>query len=367
MMKFCIMKNIVFILILSAGFNLLPGQTTSSGKKTDRDCSTVIKDADKQFQEGLYDKCINNLEGILKTCSLSRSEKEHAMELLAKAYVETDELGKAESTVNIMLINFPHYELKEADNSEAFNRLVKKYKVHPLLSIGIRNTAKWINFTTSRVFSVLDGLDYSQPYIHQGFAFMYYGWGEIEFDKDISFNGDLILMLTNYDRKINKAPGFSLEFWENNQYIEIPVYMKKYFHIGKNVLPYITAGMGWLYMLQAVGNEYLSYTKDDIITGKNADFNGGKNNINMMEMRNKSTFEWLAGTGIGYKLKNLRLFLDVRYYGGLNSFTNAAKRLSNTTLINDYFYVDNSVKLNQFEIGASISYTLINSVKRTKH
>jgi hypothetical protein len=87
----------------------------------------------------------------------------------------------------------------------------------------------------------------------------------------------------------------------------------------------------------------------------------------MLEMRNKNTYEWLAGAGIGYKLKNLRLFLDIRYFGGINSFTNANKRLSNSSLVNDFYYVDNSVKLNQFEIGASISYTFINSVKRVPH
>jgi hypothetical protein len=40
--------------------------------------------------------------------------------------------------------------------------------------------------------------------------------------------------------------------------------------------------------------------------------------------------------------------------------------LLNQSLINDYFYVDNSIKLNQFELGVSISYALINSVKRTQ-
>jgi hypothetical protein len=265
-----------------------------------------------------------------------------------------------------MLIKFPHYELKEADNSDAYNRLVKKYRVHPQLTIGVRNTAHWMKLKPTKVFSILDGLDYSVPYMSPGYGFFYYGWGEIGFDKDISLNGDLIYMSLRYDRTIKKTPSFYLSFWEYDNYIEIPLYLKKYFHIGKNVLPYVTGGFGWLYLSKADGNVYLSYTKDDIVTGKNTDFDAGEININMMETRNQNTFEWLAGAGIGYKLKNLRLFLDVRYYGGFNSITNAAKRLNNNMLVNDYFYVDNSVKLNQFEIGASVSYTLINSVKRVK-
>jgi hypothetical protein len=361
------MKRIVLILILLTDYWLLTAQITSSVTRSDHDCSSIIKGADKLFQDGVYDKCITDLEGVLKACRLSRSEKEHAMELLAKAYIETDDPGKAESTVNVMLIKFPHYELREADNSEAYNRLVKKYKIHPEISIGIRNSADWIIYKPTKIYSVLDGLDYSAPYEHKGYGFMYYGWGEIEYDKDISINGELIYFWTKYDRNIKKAPGFNLNYWEINNFIEIPVYLKKYFHIGKNILPYVTAGMGWLKMTQANGNADITYTKDDIITGKNADLNASIRNVNMGEMRNENTYEWIAGAGIGYKIKNLRLFLDARYYGGLNSFTNAAKRLSNTTLINDYFYVDNSVKLNQFEVGASISYTLTNKVKRIKH
>jgi len=336
-------------------------------EESGRDCNAIIVDADRLFQEGLYDRCINDLEGVLKSCRFSRSEKEHVMELLAKSYIETDDPGKAETTVNIMLNNFPHYDLKESDNSEAYNRLVKKYKVHPLLSIGIRNTADWIKYKPTKVYSLLEGLDYSEPYNHQGFGFMYYGQGEIEFDKDISINGELIFKWTTFNRNINKAPDFNLYFWETDNFMEMPIYLKKYFHTGKNVLSYISVGIDWLYMTKASGNATISYTKDDIITGKNTDFSASAYNINMMEMRNKHNFELISGAGIGYIIKNLRLFLDVRYSGGLNSFTNATKRLSNTMLIEDYFYVDNSVKLNQFEFGATISYTILNSVKRKRY
>jgi hypothetical protein len=86
-----------------------------------------------------------------------------------------------------------------------------------------------------------------------------------------------------------------------------------------------------------------------------------------MSMRNKNTFEWLAGAGIGYKLKNIRMFLDVRYYRGINSFTNASNRYDVPFLQSDYYYIDNSVKMNKFEIGASISYTLKNSVKKIRY
>jgi hypothetical protein len=304
---------------------------------------------------------------VLKSCDLSKSEKGHAMELLAKAYIDAGDPGKADAAVYRLLTRFPNYELKESDNSEGFNRLVKKYNVHPLISIGIRNTGKWIYFKTTKVYTVIDGLSNTEPYSHLGYGFMYYGWGEIEFDKDISINGDLIFFTTRYDRYIHKDPSYDQQFWEVDNFMQIPVYFKKYFHVGKNVLPYVTAGLSCQYMMKAVGYTNLSYSKADVFTGKNADFNSYWHNIDMIEMRQKYTYDWIVGAGIGYKLKNLRMFLDIRYYGGLNSFTDASKRLHYPVLASDWFYVDNTVKLSQFEMGASISYTIFNSVKKIRH
>jgi hypothetical protein len=356
------MKRLVFILILFSGYYVLPGQIKNIDPDAGNECLSKVKEADRLFQDGLYDKCIDLLEVVLKSCSLTRSEKVLALELAAKAYLETDDPEKAESAVNLMLKTYPHYELKEQDNSESFNRLVKKYNVHPRFSVGIRNTADWVSFKTTKIYSVLDGLDYSESYnqklegILTGFGLMYYGWAEYEFDRDISLNADLIFKWTKFNRNFTKASTFDLSFSETDNFIEIPLYLKKYFHPGKNMLTYLTAGMGWMHMTKANANVSIYYT--------NIDSTASAGNINMLEMRNRNTFEWVAGAGIGYKVKNLRLFIDIRYYGGMNSFTNPNKGLKNSMLINDYFYIDNSVKLNQFEIGASVSYTFINSVKR---
>ncbi len=358
------MKKITLILILLSGFYLLYGQDINIADESGTKCLDAIKEGESLYKNGFYERSIFILENVIKACDLTRSEKLKVMENLARAYIEIDESGKAETTVNIMLNNFPHYELKEEDNPEAYNRLVNKFKIHPKFSVGLRNTADWVSFKTTRVYSVLDGLDYSEPYsqelegILHGFGLMYYGWAELEFDGGVSVNGDLIFKWTKFSRDFSKESEFDMSFSEQDNYMEIPVYLKKYFHIGKNTLPYLTAGIGWLYMIKADGNAMIEY-----VDAESPVYSG---DINMIEMRNRNTFEWLAGAGIGYKLKNLRLFIDIRYYGGFNSFTNPEKGLDNNMLVNDYFYVDNAVRLKQFEIGASASYTLFNSVKRIR-
>jgi hypothetical protein len=360
--KAAIMKRIVFILFLISVCDLLSGQVNVSVVRTGNGCSDIIREAGTYYQAGIYDKCIDALKVALTTCSLTRNERTVALELLAKTYTETDNPEKADSVVNLMLKNSPHYELQEQDNPESYNRLVKKYKIHPRLSIGIRNTLDWMNYKTTKIFNV-NGLQYDEPYkkelegILNDFNWMYYGWAELEFDGDISLNADLIFKWTNFKREI-KTPGFDLTFKEQDNYVEIPLYIKKYFHSGKNVLPYIAAGMGWLYMTKATGNATKDYP--EAVPSVTTD------DINMLAMRNRNTFEWIAGAGIGYKLKNLRLFVDARYYGGIKSITNPEKGLVNSMLTNDYLYIDNSVRFNQFELGASVSYTFINSVKKIR-
>jgi opacity protein-like surface antigen len=358
------MKKKTLIFLLLAGPYLLYSQNIEIAAESETKCLDAIKEGERFYQNGLYERCIYILENVLKTCDLPKSEKLKVMENLARAYIEIDESGKAETTVNVMLKNFPHYELKEEENPEAYNRLVKKFKIHPKFSVGLRNTADWVNFKTTKIYSVLDDLDYTEPYsqelegILHGFGLMYYGWAELEFDGGVSVNGDLIFKWTKFTRDFSKESEFDMNFSEQDNYLEIPVYLKKYFHIGKNTLPYLTAGMGWLYMIKADGNAMIKY-----VDSESPVYSG---DIDMIEMRNRHTFEWLAGAGIGYKLKNLRLFIDLRYYGGFNSFTNPEKGLDNTLLVNEFFYVDNSVRLKQFEIGASASYTLFNSVKRIR-
>jgi hypothetical protein len=356
------MKRSAFILFFITVCCLLSGQVGNMVSNTGNGCLNKIKEADRYYQDGIYDKCIDVLKDTFINCSLTRNERTLALELLAKAYTEYDYPERADSVVNLMLQNSPHYELKEPGNPESYNRLIKKYKVHPRLSVGIRNTLDWMNYKTTKIFNV-NGLQYNEPYkkelegILNDFNWMYYGWAELEFDGDISLNCDLIFKWTNFKREIG-TPDFDLTFKEQDNYIEIPLYIKKYFHAGKYVLPYITAGMGWLYMTKATGNATKDYP-DDVPSVTTED-------INMLSMRNRNTFEWIAGAGLGYKLKNLRLFIDVRYYGGTKSITNPEKGTANSMLFNDYRYIDNSVRFNQFELGASVSYTFINSVKRIR-
>ena len=336
------MKKHVTILILLFVVHAAIGQDSPDVNKL-QDYEIKLKEAENLFTDGHYDKCIADLEWILKSCRLSKNEKENVLQLLAKADLEIGQPGQADSALDALLKNNPHYQLNEDIEPEQYSRMIKKYKIHPLLSIGARNTLDFMHLVTTKTYSALPGLNYKTPY-SSTYGLLYYGTMEYEFNKHWALTGDLIFFWMAYDRYIG-----NIYFYEKDHFAELPLYVKKYFPVGKNILPYVASGLGWTILYKAD-----AYVARDSLS----------DNFNILNMRNQNILELIFGAGIGYQFRNLRLFLDVRYYPGLTSLTNASARYNNPILINDFYYIDNTIKLNQFEFGATISYTLINSVRK---
>ena len=350
------LRNILLLAFILNGWHYLPAGAQAT--PTQDVCSQMIGNANVLYNDGYFESCIDMLEKVLSECRLSRSQRENAMELLAKSYVEIKDQDNARAAVERLLKEYPHYELKEEENFESYNNLVKKYRVHPLLSVGARNVIIWVGYNTLNFVKVPDGVISGNPYSGGNYFFSYYGWAELEFDKNISINGDLMWWTSYFERKYTREPDLDLSYSENPIFVEIPIYAKKYFPVGSNLKPYVAAGIGWLYMTKATGfaSKYNS----------TENMNYRISNIDMLDMRNRNNFEWVAGFGVGYKLKNVRLFFDTRYYGGLTSITDPDRSMSYEKLVTDYYYSEAPLKMNKFEIGVSISYTFINSVKRVK-
>ncbi|MES2287117.1 MAG: hypothetical protein V4547_15605 [Bacteroidota bacterium] len=328
-------------------------------------CDQNLKQAEELYNSGDYDNCIKLLEKSLEECSFSKKKKENALELLAKSNLDQDNLMQAEAHVRRLLENNPYYELKETSTHEDFDILVKKFDVLPLFSIGIRNAGLQPKFEISKTYSILENVDYNAPYKTNKTILLYYGYLEYEFRKSISINVDIVNFSIQYNRNFSKNQDWTMLYNEKLSFIEVPLYVKKYFLLGKNVVPYASLGLGYLRIREANAISQIAYTNEALFTEEIINYSS-TGSIDVLEMRNKNNFEWLAGAGIGFKFKNLGIFLDARYCGGLNSLTNSSNRFNNTALINNYFYIDNSVKLNKYELGISISYTLKNLIKKVR-
>ena len=336
-----------------------------STTKAQSNCDQNIKQAEELYNSGDYENSIIILEKSIKECNFSDKKKEEALEFLAKSHLEQDNINQAEITVQSLLENNPQYELKETDSHEDFDLLVKKFDVHPLFSLGISNAGMQPKLKIFKTYSILGNIDYNTPYKTTKTILLYYAWAEYEFKKNLAVSLDIIPFSLHYDRSFSKKTDWAMIYTENISFVEVPLYLKKHFQVSKNILPYASVGMGYLRMLKADATSYIAYTNEDVFTGEKSDYSA-TGNTEVLKMRNKNNYEWLAGVGIGFKFKNFGLFFDARYCGGLNSLTNSANRFKNDVLTNDYFYIDNSIKLNKVEFGISLSYTLKNVIKKVR-
>ncbi len=361
------MRRTLIIMILLSAAAAVSAQQNTIASPDASDCQGKLRAAETAYQAGLFMRSVEILEKAIDSCDFSRKEKEQALELLAKSYVEAGESGKAETTVNILLKKFPHYDLREGRNPEIFNRMVKRYEIHPMLVIAAKNTGDWLRHKTLKVYSLLNTIDYggTQSRIETGYFFTYYACGEYEFMKGLSINIDGMFFYATTFRNFFESPSFELTTWEKDRFIEFPLYLKKYFDLGNNFRLYISAGYGPFINYYASGNFYLKYTRDDIaITGRDQDFDDFMENVDMLPLNNKLTWQWNTGAGIGYSYRNLRFYADIRYVSEVGSYKAPEKSDLIPRLKEDFFYIDQEMKINQFEVGVTIGYTLFNSVKR---
>jgi hypothetical protein len=332
-------------------------------------CDNKLREAQSLYNKGMYFESEKLLNDVLKECEINKARKLEVYELLIKNQLETDDVNGADSSVYKMLKKNPAYELKERNNSENFNRLIKRFDVHPQLTFGVRNSAVRPIIKIKKIYSVLDGVDYSSPYIitsKNHYVAEYYGWIEYGINKTFSLNLEGAFSGFSYSRNFRKGNDWQMEYSESINFFEMPVYVKAFLPLSKNIISYIGAGAGWLKVLSANANAKLTNNLRDVFSGEETKNYLTDENIDVMSIRTKNSFEAIGEIGIGYKIRGFRIFTFARYFKGLNILNSPTHRFDNTLLINKYSYIDNSFVLNKYELGASVSFVLKSSVKKRK-
>ena len=159
------MKKYLFLIFISfAGFVAAQTNQLNDSVKYELNCNTFVKAAEEMFNSADYSACINILEKGLKECSLSRLEKETALTILIKAYLETDNLEMTDIKIKELLKNNANYILKKDLVQPDFVRLYNAYKTHPLFTAGLKIGLNFPMYVTTKSYSIFDSVDYNAPY-----------------------------------------------------------------------------------------------------------------------------------------------------------------------------------------------------------
>jgi hypothetical protein len=337
------------------------------------DCVKKISRGEDLYNSADYNSAVDVLTKALENCFYTTKQKEDVYKLLVKSNIEMDNYVQANYYTKKLLENNPGYELDLANNPEDYILQIQKHNVHPLITIGVRDAFTTPSISTKRVFSILPDVNYETEYVTFNtrstakLINRYFAWFEYQPLPSTSFVAEIGYFNVRIERRLFK-PGWTLNYNEKMSFIEIPVFAKQYFLLKKLINPYLVGGVCYQNQRRAKADVNISYSNASFTAANQpTEISLAQIDVDMLPQRKINTFAALFGAGIGYKYKNFGISADARYYYGINNLTKTSNRFYNSSLINDYFYIDNEVVLNKWETALSLSYTIKNLVKKKRN
>lgn len=165
------MKRFIFIILFFTSALNLSAQNT---------CSDILKQAERNFDEGKLDEIPQAIETCMKD-GFTSEEKMKAYKLLIQTYLFSEKLDLADQVMIRFLREFPSYELVANDPKEFVN-LYKTYRTEPIFKMDI-----------------FAGLNYSLPQVTE-----YYSPGNLN-QNGISYSSKASFIVgVNYTDRIYK-------------------------------------------------------------------------------------------------------------------------------------------------------------------
>ncbi len=342
--------------------------------------SDCLREAETKFNQGLLSEITEPLEECLskknrKTEFTIKEEEIQAWKLLTKIYIYLDDQRNANRAILGLLKSDPEHVPDPSDPAE-FVYLYRKYSSKPIFAASVKAGGNLAMISDGEKFSAGHG-DRSTdefigvPTVHIGIG------GEYRFYKDFELGLEIRWSQKAYEYSglvstttIPNGDYNTVEFTENQQAIEVPVFLKYSYDLNPWV-PFAYAGFQTEYLLAA--------TVDQANREPSSDYEGQGSDapsIDLLEssFEKRENLNFSAVAGLGVKLKVLRinyLVFDVRYAFGLTNPVNGSNRYlhpnndqaSNQNLGTRFLYVDNDFTMNNL----AVSIGFIKSFYRTKN
>src|SRR6185312_7017361 len=167
-------------------------------------------------------------------------------------------------------------------------------------------------YVTTKTYALpnVTGINYATPYTsNYKWEVMYYSCLEYQFTKNWSVGAEAIKYVQGYNRlMVNDSTNYA-SYSEYMTIYRLPLYLRRYGKIAKGFSYY--AGLGLSVNMAGLSTahvEYYDFPKNIVENG----------DMDVTNIKNQYSFQWLATGGVGYTIKRIRLFVDLRYYGGIS-------------------------------------------------
>ncbi|MCH8331636.1 MAG: hypothetical protein IH946_09725 [Bacteroidetes bacterium] len=330
-------------------------------------CFLIIEHAEEIFRSGNYQSSIDTLLNALIDCKkYTRKDKETIYILLVRAYIELDDFSRSYFYLRKMLNNNPNFKLKTELVEQDFKRYYDKFIVRPMFTVGLRGALSIPNYKTTKTYEILSTVDYTAPY-EATVEYQVGGFAELYPFKDIAICADVNYSIYNYNRDVRTTEGWSLDYVEELSYFEFPVYLKKYIPIpNMDFSPYLYGGIYYSRLANSWVDVSLNYNSFDALTGEVDDNTIASTSVNRNDERVQFTNGILFGAGINKRVKNFMFSIDARYSIGNTNVMSIKNKYRNNELVYNYYYVDNDITIDKFELGVSVYYIFKYRVKKKR-
>ena len=375
------------------------------GKKGTSSDNCQLDEAKKWYEEGELEK-IESIEGCAKDPkSMSTEKRLEAFQLITESYLYRDKVGAADNSFRQILKIDPLYEPDTiGDSYQSYDMiyLSKTFTRRPIFSMYFGGGANFSLIEQLENYGVdnTSGLADSEGYLREivvganatvgfelpllynfdltldaTFAYRTYSFGDSMYISATRANPTSLT--TSELRKEDLLLYSTLEFKENQFWIDIPLMLRYNVTKFKGLLPYVYGGVAANFLLYADLTDVSRRTEPE---GIRAELGGQSTTSTSIvisgageagtdgyrpSLRTKVNVSFVAGAGIKFRLGRNFLYADFRYSRMFLNNVNLNNRYSNPELVYYHGHVDNDFRTDNFAL--TVGFIKSFYVPRKKH
>lgn len=400
-MKVRLYRPVISFVLLCCMFSLLNTNDAlgQRGKKGTSSDNCQLDEAKKWYEEGDLEK-IESIESCAKDPkSMSTEKRLEAFQLITESYLYRDKIGAADNSFREILKIDPLYQPDTIGDfyqsydliylSETFTRrpIFSMYfggganfsLIEQLENYGVDNTSGvadhegylrevvvGANATVGFVLPLLYNFDLT---LDATFAYRTFAFGDSMYISASTANptSSITSDLTKSDLLLYST----LQFKENQFWLDIPLTLRYNITKFKGILPYVYAGVAANVLLYADLTDVSRRTEPEKIRGELGGQSTTSNSIVISKtterpsLRTTANVSFVAGAGIKFRLGRNFLYADFRYTRMFLNNVDLDNRYSNAELVYYHGHVDNDFRTDNFAL--TVGFIKAFYVPRKKH
>lgn len=400
-MKVRLYRPVISFVLLCCMFSFLNTNDAlgQRGKKGTSSDNCQLDEAKKWYEEGDLEK-IESIESCAKDPkSMSTEKRLEAFQLITESYLYRDKIGAADNSFREILKIDPLYQpdtIGDFYQSYDLIYLSKTFTRRPIFSMyfggganfslieqlenyGVDNTSGTAdhegylreivvgaNATVGFVLPLLYNFDLT---LDATFAYRTFAFGDSMY---ISASTTNPTSSTTSDLTKDGLLLYStLQFKENQFWLDIPLTLRYNITKFKGILPYVYAGVAANFLLYADLTDVSRRTEPEKIRGELGGQSTTSNSIVISKtterpsLRTTVNVSFVAGAGIKFRLGRNFLYADFRYTRMFLNNVDLNNRYSNPELVYYHGHVDNDFRTDNFAL--TVGFIKAFYVPRKKH